>query len=405
MRAALLASVAAAFGAPPAAAQNDSAPSTPPAPPSLDGPATTALATWEPPAEIREDFATSLGVRVQADGKVIFRTRLVRDGAVCPAAPPATGGTRIVLAPPATAPAPGAPYLGSGMSTRAIKTSVAGHAVVCGWIVADAPAGAVLATFAQPYSVVSRRASISGTLPTQIAAGESFDITLRGATPGPGRRALVMADPFTGQNCADMLKAPAGARHLQGVYGLAEGNYTKPLKLRFRNATTPGAYLLCIQIVELTDRVPEAMLSTVVNVGATLKCQNATIAADRRAGELTILRSRRDRSLERLKAAKRKAEPARKRYLNAKRASDKRVDRARRAVSRAKSKAAKQRAQRRLSTIKRTEARRLKVRRAPYTKLERPVLAHRRSWKRWTRGVTQIHRSLKTATADRAKYC
>lgn len=382
------------------AGADQAAGTTPPvdAPLPNTGSATAARLTWQPPAQIHEEQPTTLGVTGELDGQARIHAAIARDVLVCPSAPP-PGGSAIPVGASTT---PGSRF---GAATHQVTVPATPHGGVvrlCGWVIPSA-GGLPLASFDQAYTLLDAPATVTTQLPPVIRAGTSFSVTFTGQTSGPSRRVLAMGEPAAGQQCRDLRKGASGSRPLQGVWGVGNGAYSRKVNLRFRAKAT-GPMLLCLQVVEIKDRVPEAEFAVVVNVAESLKCERAQATMRLRGRDLSTIRSRRDAAKKRLDAAKKKSAPKRKAYLKKKKASDKRIASARKQWRKAKG-GAKRSASRRLASVRRTEARRMKTARRPYSRVERTVKRNRTTWKRHLRGVRLIEQTIKRTQKDLGKYC
>lgn len=369
----------------------------PPLPPGDNsGSATAARLTWQPPAAIHEDQPALLGVSGELDGQarlqVALRTGL--NASSCGAVP--SGHASAI---PVAASTTSGSAFGAAAHSAKVTATAGGHVRLCGWVIPSA-GGVPLTVFEQVFAVVDAPASLTTQLPPLIRAGQSFQVTYTGTTSGTGRRVLAMGEPFVGQPCRDLRKGATGGRPLQSVLGVAKGTYSRKATLRFRSKNV-GRMLLCLQVVETKDRVPEAEFAVVIDVAESLKCERAQTVTNLRKRDLQTIARRRSAAFSRLKAAKLKAAPLRKRYLQKKRASERRVNSARKQWRKSRSKAAS----RRLASVKRTEARRLKVARRPYAKAERSVKRNRSTWKRHARGVRLIQQTIDRTAPDLGKYC
>ncbi len=387
------------------------APTTPTGPlPTLTGPATQATVAWQAPASITEDERVKLTVTGQLNGQATIHAALMRDVAACPSSPlyptQSVAGGRLAVSAPATPPVVGQPNLGTIDHASTLSTPSGGAVRLCAWIVASPSTGeaSTLARLDQPYAIISRSSTVSGVIPPLVRSAEHFSVTLSGTTAGTGRRILVMAEPNRGQRCGELRKAASGKRPLQGVYGIPSGTYTKALRLRYRSKTA-GQMLLCFQIVEVKDRVPEGELSAVQTVAESLKCERTQLTIAGRRSDLTTIRRRRDAAKARVDDAKRRAAPIKRRYVTKKRASDRRVAAARKRLARAKSSAARKQASRRLAATKRTEARRMRTARKPLTAIEATIRRNDRTYKQYRRGAVLLDQTITRTKKDLKKYC
>ncbi|MEH3053156.1 MAG: hypothetical protein PGN13_03985 [Patulibacter minatonensis] len=435
---------------------------TTPAPRSLDGGATAARITWTAPAAITEDTKFTLGLRGEINGQATAHIALV-DAPACPASPlyprQLALGTRLAVtvdpaavvvptptptAVPATTPTPTATGTPDPLATptptptatptpaptatpaptpaaTAPATTPLGGLVdqalsltekdsgdyrLCGWVVAS-PASSeasTVARFDQPVTVANRAATLSADVPETARSGDYFTVKVTGQTPGTGRRLLVMAEPDKGQQCSTLRKAAAGKRPLQTVVSVGSGNFSKTLKLRYRTKTS-GPHLLCIQVVETSDRNPEGVASRVQTVTESLKCVNTQAAVAQRRKDLEVIRRRRDTAQDRISAARQKLAPLRQRYATAKKASDRRIATARRAVSRAKSAAGRKQARKRLASVRRTESRKLSRAGAPLRKANAAIKVQERTYKQYRTGANLLNDSIARMKKDTKKYC
>ncbi len=407
----------------------------------LDAPASAAQISWAPPASITEEQRFTLGVKGVVDGQATGHVALV-EGAACPASPlyprQLVAGTKLTVTPipvaapstpastpettpattattpettPGTTPAPttaapAAPTTGRVDQSLTATQRDSGQYRLCGWVVA-APASSeasTVARFDQPVSVANRTSELTAEIPETARSGDYFSVKVTGTAPAAGRRLLVMAEPNKGQQCGGLRKAASGKRPLQTIVGVSSGAFSKVVKLRYRTKTA-GAYLLCIQVVEASDRNPEALQSRVMTVTESLKCVNTQAAIAQRRRDLDVIRGRRDAAERRLAAAKEKLSPLRKRYAAAKRASDRRIANARKAVTKAKSAAGKKKARKRLATVRRTEAARLRRAGAPLRKAEAAIRVQERTYRQYRTGASLLNDTIGRMKKDTKKYC
>lgn len=380
----------------------------------LSGPASSGLLTWVPPTTITEDTATTLGVRGEINGQATGHVKLLEATTPCPVSPLypqqlATGSTLTVT--PTTAPAPvgttpTSPLGGTIDSSLSFTERDSGAYRLCGWVVARPPANeaSTIARFEQPVTVANKVATIDVQAPESVRSGDYFTIKMTGTTPGSGRRALVMAEPSAGQSCPELRKVPTGKRKLQSVIGLASGAYSKSSRQRFATKTA-GTYLLCIQVVEATDRNPEAFWTRTLTVTESAKCVSTQSALEQRRRDLTVIRTRRDNAKERLAKAEAKLAPLKRSYDRSKRASDRRIASARRAVARAKTPTGKRRAQQRLTRVRRAEASKLRRIGKPYRQAAAKVSVESRTYKQYRTGANLLMDTISRMKKDTKKYC
>lgn len=409
----------------------------------LESPATTAQIAWAPPASITEEQRFSLGLRGEIDGQATGHVALV-EGAACPASPlyprQLVAGTRLTVTPipvaapsspattPETTPAPTSTTPEATTPTTPTPTPVAttppapttgridqaltatekssGQYRLCGWVVAN-PASSEASTVArldQPVTVANRTSSLTVEIPDTARSGDYFSVKVSGTTPAAGRRLLVMAEPNKGQQCGTLRKAASGKRPLQSIIGVPSGAFSKVVKLHYRTKTA-GPYLLCIQVVEASDRNPEALQSRVMTVTESLKCVNTQAAIAQRRRDLDVIRGRRDAAEQRLAAARKKLAPLRKTYAAAKRVSDQRIAKARKAVTNAKSAAGKRKARKRLATVRRTEAARLRRAGAPLRKAQASIRVQERTYRQYRTGANLLNDTITRMKKDTKKYC
>ncbi|MBO9532476.1 MAG: hypothetical protein J7513_05840 [Solirubrobacteraceae bacterium] len=420
---------------------------------SLNTPATAARIAWTPPATTLEDQKFTLGLSGEIDGQATAHVALLDAATACPASPLyprqiAVGQALTVTADPAApsaspsplplsgdmapepnasptatpdatpspgptpaataTPAPTSPTPLGGLVSQQLtvtpKSSGSYH--LCGWVLAS-PATSEASTLARidhAISVGNRAATINAEMPEAARSGDYFSVKVTGTTAGSGRRLLIMAEPDKDQQCETMRKAASGKRPLQSVVGIGSGNFTKNLRLRYRTKTA-GPYLLCIQVVEAADRIPEGNAARVMTVTESLKCVNTQTAITQRRKDLDVIRSRRDAAQKRLSAARKKLAPVRARYSKAKRASNRRIASAQRAVRRAKSAAGKRSARKRLASVRRTEARRIARARAPYAKANASIKVQERTYRQYRTGAGLLSDSIARMKKDTKKYC
>ncbi|MBJ7470374.1 MAG: hypothetical protein JHD16_03695 [Solirubrobacteraceae bacterium] len=426
--AALAAPLAAAFGGavpaaattpPPGTTPDPSTPTTPdvttpttPATttPDLSGAAAAATATWSPPASLLEENRFTFAVTGEISGQATVHAALVKD-ATCPASPlfprQVASGSRVNVVAKGPVPATTPAVLGGTYSASVSLTPKdSGVFRLCGWIVGfpSASEASTVAKFDQIVSVGNKSATLTAEMPDAARAGDYFTVKVSGTTPGTGRRVLIMAEPDKGQACEPLRKAASGKRPLQTVVGLPKGDYTKTLRLRYRTKTA-GPHLLCAQIVETVDRVPEASAARVMQISEGLKCVNTQTALAQRTRDLTVIRNRRDSAKSRLAAAKKKVGPAKARLSKQQKASNKRISAARKAVSRAKSKAAKQRANRRLAQVRKAENKKIYRAGAPLRKANATVRQHQRAYSQYRTGANLLMDTISRTRKDLTKYC
>lgn len=430
-----------------------------PAPATLDRPATTARIGWTVPATITEDQRISVPLVGEIDGQATGHVALLENVSACPASPlyprQIAAGTRLVIAaaptppttpaPTSTTPAPTSPTTPTPTATpdptpqptsttpttpttpsptpaptSTTSTSLGGLvnqslSVVeknsgtyhlCGWVVAS-PASSEASTVAQldqRVVVANRTASITAEIPDVARSGDYFSVKVSGTSPGAGRRLLAMAETDRGQQCGNLRKAASGKRPLQTIAGIPSGAFTKVLRLRYRTKTA-GPHLLCVQVVEASDRNPEGTAAKVMTVTESIKCVNTQAAITQRRKDLEVIRGRRDAAQERLSAARKRLAPVRAKYLKAKRASDRRVATARKAVRKAKSAAGKRKARQRLARVQRTESRRLRAARRPYAKLNAQLTVQERTYRQYRTGASLLSATITRMQKDTKKYC
>lgn len=415
---------------------------------SFDGAATAARITWAPPASITEEQRFSLGLSGQIDGQATAHIALLDAATACPASPlyprQIAAGTKLTLTPDPAAPTPTpspspapttttpldttptTPADTTPATTAPIATTPAGPTPLgalvgqsltltekdsgtyhlCGWVVAS-PAvneASTLARFDSVVQVANRPSTVTAEIPEAARSGDYFSVKVTGTTPAAGRRLLVMAEPNKGQTCSNLRKAAAGKRPLQTVVGIGSGDYAKTLKLRYRTKTA-GAYLLCIQVVESSDRIPEAATSAVQTVTESLKCVNTQTAITQRKRDLEVIRGRRDAAQKRLSAARKKLTPLRSKYSAAKKQSTKRIATASKAVRKAKSAAGKKKARKHLAAVRRSEAKRLSRVGAPYRKANAAIKVQERTYKQYRTGASLLTDTITRMKKDSKKYC
>lgn len=408
----------------------------------LESPASAAQIAWTPPSSITEEQRFTLGLKGEIDGQATGHVALV-EGAACPASPlyprQLAAGTKLAVAPipvatPTTPPStpeptpaptsttpettpttptatttpapPAAPTTGKVDQSLSATERTSGQYRLCGWVVAT-PASSEASTVArydQPITVANRTSALTAEIPESARSGDYFSVKVTGSTPASGRRLLVMAEPDKGQQCAGLRKAASGKRPLQSVIGVPSGAFTKVVKLRYRTKTA-GPYLLCIQVVEASDRNPEALQSRTMTVTESLKCVNTQAAITQRRRDLDVIRGRRDAAQQRLSAARQKLAPLRKKYAAAKRASDKRVAAARKAVTKARSAAGKRKARQRLARVRRTEAARLRRAGAPLRKAQASIRVQERTYRQYRTGANLLSDTIGRMKKDTKKYC
>jgi hypothetical protein len=409
------------------------------APRSLDSPASTAQLTWTAPASITEEQRTSLNVSGEIDGQATGHVALVEGVGACPASPlyprQIATGTKLNLTPipvvtpalttpsptpapttttpeattpttPTPTPTPSAPTSGRVDQALTLTEKNSGTYRLCGWVVAS-PASSeasTIARFDQPVVVANRASTLTAEIPDTARSGDYFSVKVTGTTPAAGRRLLVMAEPDKGQQCGNLRKAAAGKRPLQTIVGVPSGAFSKVLKLRYRTKTA-GPHLLCIQVVEASDRNPEALQSRTMAVTESLKCVNTQTAIAQRRRDLDVIRGRRDAAQQRLAAAKKKLAPLRKSYAAAKRASDRRIASAQKAVKKAKSAAGKRKARKRLAAVRRTEAARLRRAGAPLRKAQAAIKVQERTYRQYRTGANLLNDTIGRMKKDTKKYC
>ncbi len=308
--------------------------------------------------------------------------------------------------PTPAATTPPAPTTGRIDQALTATEKSSGQYRLCGWVVAN-PASSEASTVArldQPVTVANRTSSLTAEIPDTARSGDYFSVKVSGTTPAAGRRLLVMAEPNKGQQCGTLRKAASGKRPLQSIIGVPSGAFSKIVKLRYRTKTA-GPYLLCIQVVEASDRNPEALQSRVMTVTESLKCVNTQAAIAQRRRDLDVIRGRRDAAEQRLAAARKKLAPLRKTYAAAKRVSDQRIAKARKAVTNAKSAAGKRKARKRLATVRRTEAARLRRAGAPLRKAQASIRVQERTYRQYRTGANLLNDTITRMKKDTKKYC
>lgn len=387
---------------------------TPYAPPSLLGAASAAEVTWTAPSVITEESKFSLTATGTVNGQATGHIALV--SGACPTSPlfprQVSTGTRTTVAadpaaatPPATPTTPG-PLGGTFSQTLTLTPRDSGMFHLCGWILGF-PASSEASTvsrFDQPVTVANRPSTLAVELPAAARSGDYFTLKLSGTTPASGRRALIMADPDKGQSCNDFRKAPSGKRPLQSVVGLGSGSFDKTLRLRFRSKTA-GAYLVCVQIVEINDRNPETAVGRSMVVTEGIKCVASQTALTQRTTDLSTVRKRRDAAAGRLAAAKKKVAPARAKATKQRKVSERRIRTAQRAVSKAKSKAGKAKARKRLAKVRKLETARTYRAAAPLRTATALVKQQERAYRQYRTGANLLLETITRTKKDLKKYC
>lgn len=386
--------------------------STPtPAPPTLAGAASAADITWTAPEAMVEEQKVNLKLAGALNGQATAHVALLPSTTTCPTSPlypmQTATGTKVTVKSLA-APLPTTPgaLIGTTAHTLTVTPKDSGTFWLCGWLVGT-PASSeasTVARFAQLVGVANRPSTLSADIPAGARSADYFTVKLAGTTPATGRRALIMAEPDRGQRCDTLRKAPSGKRPLQSVVALPSGSFDKTLRLRYRSKTA-GAHLLCVQIVETTDRTPEATAQRSMDIGETLKCVNTQAALKQRAGDLGVIRTRRDAALSRLQAAKKKVAPLRTKVSKQRNVSERRIAAARKAVKRAKSAAGRKRASKRLARVKATEARRIYKAGAPLRAANAAVRQHDRAYKQYRTGARLLDETITRTKKDLKKYC
>lgn len=389
------------------------APTTPvPTTPTLAGPASIADIAWTAPGAIVEEAKLSLKLEGTLNGQATAHVAMLpAEGGSCPTSPlypmQTATGTRVVVKP-AAGPAPTTPTPARGTTTHTLTLTPkeAGTFWLCGWLVGTPAANetSTVSRFSQLVGVANRAATLAADIPSAARSADYFTVKLAGSTPASGRRVLIMAEPDRGQRCDTLRKAPSGRRPLQAVVGLPSGAFEKTLRLRYRSKTA-GAHLLCAQIVETNDRTPEAVAQRSMVVGETLKCVNTQVAVKQRAGDLGVIRSRRDAALTRLRAAKEKLAPLRAKVRAQRAASGRRIDSAKKAVRRAKSAKGRERAKARLARVKRAEARRIYAASGPLRSANAAVRQHDRAYRQYKTGARLLDETITRTRKDLKKYC
>lgn len=395
------------------------APTTPvattPVAPDLSGAATAAQVSWTAPPSLTEETRFSLTAAGAINGQATGHIALLAGVAVCPASPlfprQVSTGTRITVAadpPPTTPAAPGAPAAlgGSFSQTLTLTARDSGVFHLCGWVVGTPPSSeaSTVSLLDQVVNIGNRPSSLAVDAPATARAGDYFSVKLTGTTPASGRRALIMADPDKGQDCAAMRKAASGKRPLQSVVGLPTGDFSKTLRLRFRSKTA-GKYLVCVQVVEINDRAPEAAAARSVDVTEGIKCVASQTALTQRSTDLTTVRKRRDAAQVRLAAAKKKLAPARTKASKQRRISQRRISAARKAVTKAKSKAGKAKARKRLARVRKTETARMYRAAAPLRTANALVRQQERAYRQYRTGANLLTETITRTRKDLKKYC
>lgn len=388
-------------------------PTTPPVDPAtltLDKPATRADISWEFPPSWDEEQKVTIRARGTTDGQLTYHAAFLTDIPNCPVSPlyprQVATGSKITVKPVSGTGTGTTPAAGTVDHSASITPKDSGGQRFCAWVLSS-PAANEASTLARvdlALNVASRPAELRPTVPDTVRSGDYFTVTLAGRTAASGRRALVMADPEKGQNCAAMRKSTSKSRGLQSVIGVASGEFSKTSKLRFKGKTA-GSYRLCIQIVEAGDRNPEAVFTKVVTVTEQMKCVATQTALTQRRADLTLIRQRRDSAKKRVTAARKKAAPVRKRVATMRKASNKRISNARKAVRKAKSPSGRKKASRRLASVRRAEAKKLYRAEAPLRKLNAQVRMHDRTYKQYRTGANLLQQTIDRTKRDAKKYC
>lgn len=394
---------------PEATTPTETTPTTPPAP-NLLGAATAAKITWDVPASITEETHFNVTYSGAINGQATVHFAVLRDLPACPVSPlyptQTASGTRVAVTEAPAPTTPDATWLG-GLTAGTWSPTVAdaGPARVCGWILGyPTSGGTALAAVDRPVTIASKVATLTAELPATARSAEFFTVKLTGTTPGSGRRALIMGEKDRGQNCADLRKAASGKRPLQSIVGLAKGNFTKSVRVRFRSKVT-GPHLLCVQIVEIKDRTPEATAARVAAVGESLRCDVVQTSMSQRLRDLSVIRNRRDAARKRVSAARKQLAPLTKSFTKQRRISDRRIASARMALARAKSKAGKRKASKRLAAVRRSESRRLTKVGGPYRRAKAAVRSNERAYQQNATGVKLLEQSVARTKKDIKKYC
>lgn len=392
--------------------------------PSISGAATKAVVTWTGPATISEEKSFQLKVAGTIDGQATAHIAVLDASAACPASPlyptQLATGTRLTVTPnpgatPVYATATGAPSSAPattpvvlGGQTSATLTTTArdsGTYRLCGWLVGSPAFGtaSTISQYDQIVAVGNRPGTVSATIPDTARSADYFTVKATGTTDGTGRRLLVMGEPDKGQSCDAMRKLPTGKRPLQTVVSVS-GSFTKTIKVRFASKTS-GAQLVCVQLVEVTDRIPEASASHTITVSEALKCTTTQAAINQTVSDLKVIRGRRDAALSRLSAAKKKLAPLRARVSKQKKRSAKRIATARKAAARAKSAAGRKKAKAHLAAVKKSEAKRIYRAGSGLRAMTGTIKGHQRTYSQYRTGANLLADTLARTRKDLKKYC
>ena len=377
----------------------------------LSGPATIAQITWTPPASLTEEQPSQLSLAGTLNGFATLHTLLQPQSAgACPASPlyPRQVATGTQLSVTATAPDPGGSgSIGPVQRTLTITPQNGGPQRLCAWIVASpsSSAASTVASLDQVYDVASAPATLVQTVPQATRAADFFTVQFSGTTSGTGRRVLVMGELDTGQQCGNLVKLAAGKRPLQTVATVAKGAFTKTLHLRFKVTTPPGNYLLCTQIVEANDRVPEAVQSGTIQVTDSGRCVQAKTAIAGRLQDTAAITKRRDQAKTRLAQIRAKLPALQHRGVAARKQYVARVHAAQRAARHARSKAGKHKARLRLVTVRRSQAALLRRKTAPLRLARSAERQRAHDYDQQRDGVTLLLGSVKRAQKSLKKYC
>jgi len=392
-------------------------PTTPTTPviPQLTGAATAGQLMWSPPTALAEEQPARLTLSGTVNGFATLHT-LLQPQSDGPCAPSPLYPRQIATGTPLSA-VPQAAASGADATTPAPSGAVqitvtltppnAGPQRLCAWVVGSpsSSAASTVALLDQPYDVSSAPATLVQTAPTSTRAADFFTVQLSGTTAGNGRRALVMGEPDHGQDCATLTKLPAGKRALQTITSVGKGNFTKAVHLRFKLKTAPGSYLLCTQIVEASDRVPEAVQSQTIEVTDSGRCVIAKSAIAGRLQDAATVSRRRDAARARLAQIRAKLPKLQHLGAAARQRYEKRVGAAQRAVRHARSAPAKRRARRQLANVRRGQAALLRHKTAPLRIAKSAERQRAADYNQQRDGVTLLLDSVKRAQKTLKKYC
>lgn len=374
----------------------------------LGKPATFASAQWSIAPQFAEEQMGPIRVTGVTDGQLTFHATFLGGVNACPLSPLypqiASGRPLQVTQIPGTGTAE-KPVAATFDYTIRMAPPDAGGQRFCGWLVASPPLAGVGATISRldvPISVTSQPGVVGAIVPGAARSGDYFSVTLNGATAGRGRRALIMADPDRGQNCALMMKRKS--RALQRVTSLPAGSFSKTVRVRFKKKTA-GPYRLCVQIVERADRVPEAASATIVLVTEQMKCVATQQALARRRADLQMIRGRRDRARQRYSDAKAAAKPLRKKIKRLKQRSGRKISKARKAARKAKTAAGRKKLNRKLAKLRRSEKRKLYKASRPLRKANAKVRYQQRRYKEYRTGSRLLLGTISRTKKDARKYC